>query len=213
MRITVDDREASGAAVARLRKLGAAVDVKRLPIADFVLSDRVAVERKTAADFESSVVDGRLFEQAGRLKTEFPSALLCVVGNDFFRIEKQARRGILIALATDFALPVFFLENEESLADFLLQIAVREQLSKKRAPKLQFAKKAEVPGQQQQLIVESLPGIGPSTAKALLSHFGSVENVLTADEEELMAAPGVGPARARQIKKVVCGDYEPEKKD
>jgi Fanconi anemia group M protein len=207
----VDDREASGAVVARLRKLGVTIEVKRLPVADFVLSDRVAVERKTAADFESSVVDGRLFEQAGRLKAEFASPLICVVGNDFFRLEKAARRGVLIALATDFNLPVFFLESEESLADFMVQIATREQLSKKHDHKLQFAKKTEILAEQQQLIIESLPGIGPSTAKALLAHFGSVENVLTADEEELLAAPGVGPERARALKKIVCGDYSPQK--
>ncbi len=206
--ITCDDREAMGAAIVRLRELGAVVEVKRLPVADFVISDKVGVERKTAADFESSVIDGRLFQQAAALKANFESPLICVIGNNFERLEKKARRGALMALAIDFQLPVFFLETEESFADFLYQLAWREQLRPDREQKLQFVKKPGELHRQQQLIVESLPGIGPSTAKALLAHFGSVENIVTAEEEELQEVAGVGGERARLIKLVLCGSYE-----
>lgn len=211
--ITCDDREARNAVVSRLRELGASVEVKRLPVADFIVSDKVGVERKTAADFESSVIDGRLFQQAAELKANFESPLICVVGNEFARLDKKARRGALMALAVDYQLPVFFFESEESFAEFLYQLAWREQLRPDHEHKLQFAKKSRELHQQQQLIVESIPGIGPSTAKALLAHFGSVENVVTSDEEELQQVAGVGKERARLIKLIVCGDYGGSKEE
>ncbi len=43
------------------------VHVERLPIGDYCIEDGVIVERKTYADFATSLVDGRLFPQAAAL--------------------------------------------------------------------------------------------------------------------------------------------------
>ena len=48
-----------------------------------------------------------------------------------------------------------------------------------------------------------LPGIGPCRAADLLNAFGSVENVLLADEEELVDVPGISYGTARAIRKIV----------
>lgn len=48
-------------------------------------------------------------------------------------------------------------------------------------------------------VLDSLPGIGPARAKALLQHFGSVRNLRQADEEAIARVPGIGPALAHQI--------------
>jgi hypothetical protein len=40
-------------------------------------------------------------------------------------------------------------------------------------------------------VLQGLPGVGPSLAPRLLLEFGSVERVITADEEELMRVRGV----------------------
>jgi Fanconi anemia group M protein len=213
LRIRVDDREAGGRVSRKLAELGGVeLNVSRLPVADFILSDRVAVERKTDADFESSVIDGRLFQQAAELKSNFESPLVCVVGNEFSRLDKRARRGALMALAIDSHIPVFFFESEESLAEFLHQLAWREQFRRPRPEKLQFSKKTLSLAQQMRLVVESLPEIGPATAEALLTHFGSVENAFTAQEEELTEVRGVGRERARLIKQITCGEYTPPTK-
>lgn len=47
--------------------------------------------------------------------------------------------------------------------------------------------------------LDAVPGLGPSKKKALLLHFGSVENVLKAREEDLARVPGIGPKLARAI--------------
>ena len=60
--------------MAELEKLsGAIVNVAHLTAGDYCIDEAVLIERKTAADFAQSLIDGRLFCQAGRMST-FPSA-------------------------------------------------------------------------------------------------------------------------------------------
>ena len=47
--------------------------------------------------------------------------------------------------------------------------------------------------------LDGVPGLGPAKQKTLLKHFGSVARIRAANEEELTAAPGIGPALARAI--------------
>ena len=46
----------------------------------------------------------------------------------------------------------------------------------------------------------TIPGIGPARRKALLSHFGSIEDIQDASIEELVAIPGITPKLAEGIK-------------
>jgi excinuclease ABC subunit C len=48
--------------------------------------------------------------------------------------------------------------------------------------------------------LDSIPGIGPSRRKALLTHFGSIEAIQEASLEELLAVPGINHAVAEEIK-------------
>lgn len=126
--VLVDDRERNATdLLARLAAKGARVQVNRLAVGDYVLSKRVCVERKTAADFESSLIDGRLFEQAARLKVDFEKPVIAVVGKPTGRISPGAFRGALLSLYLDFNVQLFFFSSETDLADFLVHAATREQ--------------------------------------------------------------------------------------
>ncbi|MGC8850441.1 MAG: helicase-related protein, partial [Candidatus Bathyarchaeia archaeon] len=70
VKVLVDHREANSRVVAELSRLGVDVELASLPHGDYILSERVAVERKTINDFASSIIDGRLFEQASTLKEQ-----------------------------------------------------------------------------------------------------------------------------------------------
>src|SRR5439155_9492304 len=48
-------------------------------------------------------------------------------------------------------------------------------------------------------IFDDLEGVGPARRRALLQHFGSVEEMLAATPEELEGVPGVPPKTARRI--------------
>ncbi|HSH09798.1 MAG TPA: helix-hairpin-helix domain-containing protein, partial [Oceanipulchritudo sp.] len=49
-------------------------------------------------------------------------------------------------------------------------------------------------------ILDDFPGLGPSKRRALLGHFGSLENLRKASVEELQQVPGIGPKLAGKIK-------------
>jgi DNA excision repair protein ERCC-4 len=69
VRIIGDDRERSAGVI---EALGAMADIQlsigRLSLGDYVVENGLLVERKTVADLALSILDGRLFRQAGRLK-------------------------------------------------------------------------------------------------------------------------------------------------
>lgn len=44
--------------------------------------------------------------------------------------------------------------------------------------------------------LEGLPGIGPRMAKRILEYLGSVEGVITANEQELACVKGIGRKKA-----------------
>ena len=48
-------------------------------------------------------------------------------------------------------------------------------------------------------IFDELEGVGPARRRALLQHFGSAENVVSASQEELEGVPGLPPKTARSI--------------
>ena len=48
-------------------------------------------------------------------------------------------------------------------------------------------------------VLDTVPGIGPGRAKALLKHFGSLKQLRGADVEEVGRVPGIGPALAHVV--------------
>ena len=208
--IFVDDRELKSEAAKTLFVMGASLKPQRLEVSDFILSPRVAIERKTADDFEASVLDGRLFEQVKNLLENVERPLLCIVGREFFRLSENAMRGVLISLVVDFGLPVLFFDDEKKLGQFLYHLAEREQIKEHKEQKLRFGKKGFTLSQRQQFIVESLPMIGPNAAKKLLEHFGSVEGIFKADEKALQEVDLIGKEKAKELRNIICTKYKNE---
>jgi len=58
-------------------------------------------------------------------------------------------------------------------------------------------------GHERRFVIEGFPDVGPGKAEALLNHFGSVAGVMSASEEELEEADGIGPATASAIHEVM----------
>jgi len=60
-------------------------------------------------------------------------------------------------------------------------------------------------------VVDDLPGVGPTRAKALINHFGSLAQVKNASVEQLALVPGIGGGTARSIHTALHGavnDYD-----
>jgi Fanconi anemia group M protein len=62
--------------------------------------------------------------------------------------------------------------------------------------------------EQQEYVVAAIAEVGPVTARSLLAEFGSVEAVMTAGEEELREAEGVGAVTAERIREVTGSTYD-----
>lgn len=206
--VLVDDRELKSPTAKCLFELGARLEPRRLEVADFIVSKRIAIERKTDSDFEQSMMDGRLFDQAKALTDNFDSPLICIIGSNFTRVNPKAIRGATISLATNYRIPLFFFDNEKELADFIYHCAEREQLKKTSEAKLRFGKKGFTLEQKQLYLLEGLPGIGPTQAKRLLEHFQTPELVFEADEEDLAQVQGIGEEKAKEIRKTLAQKQE-----
>ena len=208
VRIIMDERERNSGIKGILEDMGAEVKQVVLNVGDFILSDRIVAERKTRKDFESSIIDGRLFKQAEAMK-QFQKPILIVEGKGFEgRINRNALLGAIASLMLDHNVQLFFTIDEERTAELLFSLAKREQIAQKRPVRLKGDKRALTLAQQQQMIVEGLPNVGPQFARALLEKFGSVERVMKASEKQLLKVKRMGRSKARLIRKVLSGKWK-----
>jgi len=83
MAITVDDREAASGIVELLKEHRWEVSVRRLTVGDYRIGEEALIERKSGCDFVLSIVDGRLFRQASRLKKQGLRTAILIEGSPF----------------------------------------------------------------------------------------------------------------------------------
>ena len=206
--IFVDEKESRNSITDMLRELGAIVRVKTLPVGDFIISERAVIERKSRSDFESSIVDGRLFKQTENMIDNFEKCIVIIEGEEFEeRVNRNALLGAISSLILDYGVQVFFTTDLEETAEIIFALAKREQLGKKVEVRLKGNKKAYSLAQQQQMIVECLPMIGPKLAKALLKKFKTVENIAKASEQEIREIEKIGKKKAKLIKRVLSEEF------
>jgi len=186
--------------------------LETLAVGDYVLSDRVVVERKTVADFLDTLTGGdrSLFEQLGDAIRNYSRPVVVVEGEDLYgqrNVHPKAIHGALASLAVDFGASVMQTAGEAETADLLEVIATREQQREDREVSVHGEKQSKTLTEQQEYTVASIAEVGPVTARALLSELGSVEAVMTADQESLEEVEGVGPVTAERIREVVASSY------
>ncbi len=207
--VYVDNRELRSGVPKHLKELGAEIDVRTLDVADYVVSEEVGIERKSANDFIQSIIDGRLFDQVERLKRAYEKPVIIIEGELYGirNVHPNAIRGAIAAVTLDWGVPILFSSGTEETAQFIYLMAKREQEERKKEVRLRSEKKALTLAERQRLIVEGLPNVSATLAKRLLKHFGNVERVFTATEEELQEVEGIGPKKAREIRRVITAPY------
>lgn len=209
--IFADSRESDLADL--LHSKGAKVNLGALKVGDFILSEDVGCERKEIVDFVSSLIDGRLFDQAKNMKSNFTKPFFILEGdfNLFFsvrNVQQAALFGSLAALVIDWGIPILFTKNKDETAELLITIAKREQIEKKKSISARGSHKPQTITDSQQFFVEGLPQIGPEAAKALLKHFGSPKAIADASFEDLKKVEGIGDKRAELIRKILDTIYK-----
>ena len=211
--IAIDNREDS--LFARLlASHGAETQISQLPVGDFICSDRTVVERKSRTDFESSVIDGRLFDQLARLSSSYSRVILIVEGTESSgMLQKPALLGAYSAVLTDYGAGIFFTRGPESTAELIYAIAKHEQLMEKRPLRITGKPKGKTLARNQLAIVEMLPLVGPKMARTLLENFGTIENLVNATEEELLEIEKLGKKKANLIRRAFSVPFEPDEEE
>jgi Fanconi anemia group M protein len=208
-RIYVDPRERGMAKLLEAR--GMEVTLRNLDVGDYVVSDRVAIERKTASDFVASIIDPErnLFRQIGDLSRSYDRPVLILEGRDLYtrQVNPNSIRGALAAVAVDYGVPIIPTEDQDETASVIALLATREQ-KEGHEPKLHGHKTARTLKEQQEYLISAIPNVGPRVARNLLRHFGSIERIMTARQEELQEVEMVGPKIAERIRELVGGEYK-----
>lgn len=213
LKIVIDHRETKSGVAKVLDRLGIELRFMALEIGDYVVSDRLAVERKRTDDFVSSLIDGKrnLFAQLSGLSRAYEKPVLIIEGEDLFtsrQINPNAIYGSLVSIAIDFGVSILYSRDEEETASILKILAKREQTEDKREINPHGKKSASTLAEQQEYLISSISSIGPKAAKNLLLHFGSVEAVMQADIEELKKVKLIGPKTAARIREVLESPYK-----
>lgn len=212
--VFADNREFQSQVVKELARKDCTVKPKQLEVGDFILSDRVGVERKTSDDFLSSVFDNRIFDQLKNLKESFEKPLLLIEGEDIYSerdVHPNAVRGALASISVDLSVPTIWSKSEKDTAELLFWIARREQLEEERSISLRGEKQPSTLEEKQLWLVAGLPGIDRKMSQRLLAEFETPEEVFTADEKKLKGVKGIGEITAERLRKVLSEKVEHEK--
>ena len=205
LRIIIDDREKKSGIPELLKSVGLNVEMKTLPIGDYIVAPETIVERKSIRDLMASVFDGRLFDQCTRLKEHFEHPIVLMEGN-VDEIEEITDNplifyGALSTVVLDFKIPVIPTPSAAHTAKLLVSMCSRKDAPK--GPYLKKIKKSPDLERQQLSSLCSLPGVGEKFAVRMLEKFGTPLKVFTATTADLAKVEGLGEARAKKIKKVL----------
>lgn len=182
----------------------ATVDVRRLDAGDIVVGD-VGIERKTLADYTSSLI-GRggpdLYDQIRRLSDAFTHSYVLLEdqlpadGDE--HVPAVAIRGSVASITARLGTPVIPCSDRERLVDLAIRLG-RKHLETPSTPALPQSSVTTIGTPTTKQMYGCIDGIGPDTADRLYQAFPAVADVLAASRTELMEVEGIGAKRADAI--------------
>src|SRR3989337_3444411 len=217
--ISVDTREASSAPkiVKGLTELGAEIRLEALQKGDYIVSDQVAIERKTVHDFVYTLTRRFLFEQLFRLKEVYVKPFILIEGYlpivyRFSRIQPASVWGAMFALAKQ-GINMIHTNSYKETVDFLYTAAKQEQIMEKRSPVIHPIKLTETLPDQQIFFLASLPNIGREKAVSILNSYQTPMNALINVDRWAKEAYGLGPIITDKVKQVLHTSYREQKEE
>lgn len=200
--ILVDHRERAPDVCDALTRLEVRVEHADLPVGDYIVAERVGVERKTVKDLHRSIVNRRLWRQIASLRVDLSHAYLVVEGVDLDAgpVSRVGVRSALLAVG-ELGVVVIRSRNPSDTAMWLSRIAARRQSRKPRrvARSVPHGRRATP-----ESLLSALPGISSPVARNLLYRFGSVAGVASATRSELLQVAGIGDKRADTLVRLLA---------
>ena len=210
--IFIDPRETRAGIARFLEKAGVDLKLQNLEIGDYIVSDKVCIERKTVTDFLDTLINKRrnLFEQIHRMKNEYEKPLLVIEGDSIYgqrNVHPNVVRAVMASIALDYSVPIIQTRDTADTASLIYVIAKREQMPNKTEVNPHGKKPTASLKEQQEYFVSALSNIGIMTTRNLLVKFKTIERIMAASKEELMEVENVGDKTAEHIKKVFSTEY------
>jgi ERCC4-type nuclease len=202
--IIADHREKGTKAFQWLKTFDADIREEQLDVADYIVSGRIGIERKTVDDFLTSFFSQRLFGQLEKLTSSFEKPLLIIEGNPMMLFESRkvhpnSIHGALSSITLDYGVPILWTHSPKVTAAQIYWIGHREQVKKSDRLQARVCKRNKSARDHQEFLVAGLPNVNSMLSKRLLKEFGTVKKVFGAKEERLMKVEGIGKKKARDI--------------
>lgn len=195
MDLYYDHREDKSPVPDHLRELELEIEGTHLSEGDYIVADRICIERKSAGDFVSSLKDGRLWDQIARMRERYEVVVVLVEGKP--RFPEASLEGAYAGIVRRGASLVRVADSEEA-ASFIRRLALQEK-KPKRSRRPRATRKWRGPDEVSEDMLSAIHGISVSKAEDLLEHFGSLQKVAEADAKELQEVPGIGRKTAEEI--------------
>lgn len=188
LKIIIDNRERKLMKLLEEKHPNIKFETKQLDIADIVISEDVAIERKEGFDFVSSIMDNRLFEQCLRLKETYTTPILILEGLNDNVFENTGMKissiyGALAYISYKLGISVIPTRNLEDTAIVIERIAYREQIKDGAFILSRKAPKSMSTEERRTFIVEGFVDIGPKKAKSLIDEYKTPYRVLKAIQQ------------------------------
>lgn len=186
-----------------LEKQGVVLRFANLKTGDFLLSGKMAVEIDTADEFLESIANKMLFRKLIDFKRDFPEAVFIIQGfnNANGKMSSSKVRTAISYITILNRMPVIMTSDAKDSAEYLNLLARQVQHGLTFDPEVERQREKFATTRDAQVaIAEALPEVGPTTAEALLLHFGSLKKLFSAPVEELVEVGGVGLKKAQKIR-------------
>jgi DNA excision repair protein ERCC-4 len=209
VKIRVDYREKASGIIELLREEEVTLEIGKVSYGDYIINDTITVERKTAIDFLISIIDSRLFNQLSNLKKNCVQPLLLLEGNPYetdLQFDPLAIKGALISTQAIWTIPIVSSESIQETKNIFLMIGRQAESCSDVVP-LRGGYRPKRLKSRQLYILQGLPQVGPTVARRLLDHFGSVSKMMPAPIEELMRVEGIGKDSAKKIRDVLDAEW------
>lgn len=185
LKIIIDTRERKLISLVEKNFPNIEFEVKQLDIADIVITEDVAIERKEGFDFVSSIIDNRLFEQCLRLKETYTTPILILEGLNDEVFENTGMKiasiyGALAKIAYKLGIAIIPTRNLDDTAIVIERIAYREQVKDGATILSRKAPKSMSVEERRTFIVEGFVDIGPKKAKFLIENYETPYKVFKA---------------------------------
>ncbi len=176
-----------------------------LTVGDIVVDDTICFEHKTSSDFIASVFDGRLFTQIDAMRDNYPHSFVLVSGtmSEVLETAEMINRynSIIAAVCSCYArgCPIIFCDTLVNLADVVKVLGEKLTDGKTRSRPVE---KTKMEDKRLQLIC-SFKGVDATRGIALLEHFGTISNVLSASASDLQEVYNIGEVTANNMRAVL----------